>query len=110
MFLYRFLSENLAYISTLLAMRPPPLEAPGGAAVSGSTAAPAPPLGQASPVTSAAATQQAAPAAGAPPTQPFVLLMDVQANAPNIRLPRSSGARPACPAALVLPAQLPPSF
>ncbi len=34
--------------------------------------------------------QAAAPTAQAP-VQPFVLLMDVRASAPNIRLPRNSG-------------------
>ena len=40
---------------------------------------------------SQAAVQAAAPTAQAP-VQPFVLLMDVRASAPNIRLPRNSGA------------------
>lgn len=111
-FLYRFLSENLTYISTMLAMRPPPLEfgpSPGAAPADSTTAASAAPEagapgtpaassaagGQAgSGAGSAASTQtavQAATSTAQAPVQPFVLLMDVRASAPNIRLPRSSG-------------------
>lgn len=113
-FLYRFLSENLTYISTMLAMRPPPLEfgpSPGAAPVDSATAASAAPEAGASgtpaassaaggqeqagsSVGAAASTQaavQAATSTAQAPVQPFVLLMDVRASAPNIRLPRSSG-------------------
>lgn len=103
-FLYRFLSENLTYISTMLAMRPPPLElgpSAGGnlpAESTGAAAAPAAPDAAAPGTPSAAggavstqaAVQAATPTAQAP-VQPFVLLMDVRASAPSIRLPRSSG-------------------
>ena len=108
-FLYRFLQENLDYITTMLAMRLPPLEAAaGGDAASGAAAAAAvgamPPAspskagaegqhqggGSGGGGAAAAAVQQAAPVQA--PLQPFVLLLDVQASAPNICLPRSSGA------------------
>lgn len=89
-FLYRCLSENLEYISTMLAMRPPPLDQPepGAAAPAGGDGI----AGQSMPAASAAVeqVQQATPTAQAP-LQPFVLLMDVQADAPNICLPRSTG-------------------
>jgi hypothetical protein len=93
-FLYRFLQENLTYISTMLAMRPPPLE---------SEASPAP--NQSAQLQSAVSGQSglgvAAGDAGAPsegvagqvqvPLQPTVLLLDVKASAPIICLPRHSG-------------------
>ena len=103
-FLYRFLQENLNYITTMLAMRLPPLEAGSGAGGASDAAAVAtagmPP---ASPSKAEVGGQQpgdgegsaaAAPAQEA--LQPFVLLLDVQADAPNICLPRSSGAAGSC--------------
>lgn len=95
-FLYRFLQENLTYISTMLAMRPPPLE---------SEASPAP--NQSAQLQSAVSGQSglgaAAGDAGAPsegvagqvqvPLQPTVLLLDVKASAPIICLPRHSGEK-----------------
>lgn len=110
-FLYRFLSENLTYISTMLAMRPPPLElgpstganlpsepaeaatAPAAAGTPSAAGGAAP--GGGSGAAGGAASTQAAVQAATPtaqaPVQPFVLLMDVRASAPSIRLPRSSG-------------------
>lgn len=117
MFLYRFLQENLTYISTMLAMRLPPLEAAAALALPPTEPATVPlPAGQAdaqqgggansgSGSAAAAAGQAAIPAgqdAQQQALQPFVLLMDVQASAPNICLPRhSSGC--SCPA-LAVPA------
>ncbi|KAL4858517.1 Vacuolar protein sorting-associated protein 13C [Chlorella vulgaris] len=94
-FLYRFLQENLTYISTMLAMRPLPVE---------SEASPAP--NQSAQLHSAVSGQSglgvAADDAGAPsegvagqvqvPLQPTVLLLDVKASAPIICLPRHSGS------------------
>jgi hypothetical protein len=124
-FLYRFLSENLTYISTMLAMRPPALEngPPAGAAAPSSgaapaAAAPAPPeavapgappaaggaaagsSGGAGAVASTQAAVQGATPTAQAPVQPFVLLMDVRASAPNIRLPRSSDSMDAIEADL----------
>jgi hypothetical protein len=98
-FLYRFLQENLNYITTMLAMRLPPLEAGSGAGGASDAAAVAtagmPP---ASPSKAEVGGQQpgdgegsAAVAPAQEALQPFVLLLDVQADAPNICLPRSSG-------------------
>ncbi|KAL4443584.1 hypothetical protein ABPG75_011321 [Micractinium tetrahymenae] len=105
-FLYRFLQENLAYLSTMLAMRLPSLEAEAALALPPAEPAVAPPAGEADVQqqgggggesgggSAAAATVQAtastAPAAQQQELQPFVLLMDVQASAPNICLPRHS--------------------
>ena len=88
-FLYRFLQENLTYLSSMLAMRLSPLEPPGTAVATPTTESMG---GSASPTKSAGSVPVPVPVAGRPPLQPFVLLMDVQANAPVICLPRNSGA------------------
>jgi hypothetical protein len=77
----------------MLAMRLPPPGQPGEAAaltgdVHQSQVLPgSPEQGPAA----AGGTQEQQAAQGQPPPQPFVLLMDVNARAPNIRLPRNSG-------------------
>ncbi|KAL4447306.1 hypothetical protein ABPG77_007339, partial [Micractinium sp. CCAP 211/92] len=107
-FLYRFLQENLTYISTMLAMRLPPLEAAAALALPpADPSAGHPAAGQAgalvqdsgsSPGGGGSTTGAAQPAAltgqaaEQPQLQPFVLLMDVQASAPNICLPRHSSS------------------
>lgn len=82
-FLYRFLMENVQYISTMLAMRLPPMESSAHDIIDGdegsrkeidAAPSPGPPL-QTTP------TQH---------TQPFVMVMDVEMNAPVISLPRAS--------------------
>lgn len=87
MFLYRFLQENLTYISTMLAMRMPPPDQPGEATapLAGSTS-----QSKGLPGPESVQPEQQASQAQAP-AQPFVLLMDVSASAPNILLPRNSG-------------------
>lgn len=87
----------------MLAMRLPPLEA-GPSPAAPAAAAPAAPeagaegapaaVAAGTPAAGAQAAVQAATPTAQAPVQPFVILMDVRASAPNIRLPRSSGARP----------------
>ena len=113
-FLYRFLQENLLYISTMLAMRLPPLEAPGGtsAAPGDPAAAPEAPE-EASPFKAGAAAgggraasspSKAAGGSGADQqpeqeqqeeaatsVQPMLLLLDVEMEAPVICMPRNTG-------------------
>lgn len=81
-FLYRFLQENLQYISIMLAMRPPPkLQQPAGReALAGTT------------FKSEQGQDQPKAAAPAAPVEPFVVLLDVQANAPVICMPRDTGS------------------
>lgn len=73
-FLYRFLTENLQYISTMLAMRlePPPQAQPA----SQPQIEPAQPEGAQQP-------QQAQ-------QEPFLLLLDVEMDAPVISMPRNT--------------------
>jgi hypothetical protein len=106
-FLYRFLQENLLYITTMLAMRPPVLvfdgtsststagEAAGGG--EGSTISPMHSLQEMQRTPSHPSKEQApsAPAIAPSPTQqqqqqPFILAMDVEMCAPVISMPRSS--------------------
>lgn len=98
MFLYRFLQENLTYITTMLAMRLPPAEQQAPAEAAGAPeAAVAGPMSPRTSEVQQAQQQQgagggaAAQAQAQAPLQPFVLLMDVKASAPNICLPRNSG-------------------
>jgi hypothetical protein len=99
-FLYRFLSENLQYISTMLAMRLPAVGAPkatgeGEAAATAAAVREAGllPVEQAqqvpAAVTSPTKSAQAEPSAQ-PTQQPFMLLLDVEMSAPVIRMPRST--------------------
>jgi hypothetical protein len=94
-FLYRFLQENLQYISTMLAMRLPPLTPdevdPGqqqdsAAPPSGpTTPRHQPRTAETAPSPSPATTEEAS-------TAPFALVMDVVMNAPIIQLPRTSSS------------------
>ncbi|KAL4527774.1 hypothetical protein Ndes2437A_g02912 [Nannochloris sp. 'desiccata'] len=106
-FLYRFLQENLLYITTMLAMRPPPLVSstsistvpvPGeGETTGGEVSLISPSTSQQMQRTPSHRTkQQQEPAAAAQPEQqqllPFILAMDVEMCAPVISMPRSSSS------------------
>ena len=103
-FLYRFLQENLNYLTTMLAMRLPALDAGsgggGGAGDAPAVVAAAAAIPPTSPSKAAPEGQHGGGSTAAAPAQealqPFVLLLDVQADAPNICLPRGSGAAGSC--------------
>lgn len=74
-FLYRFLQEVLQYISTMLAMRSQPLDQQLPAAPTASTAS---------------TQQQQQQPQQQPGWEPLLLLLDVEADAPVVRMPRST--------------------
>ena len=100
-FLYRFLQENLQYISIMLAMRPPVQQAQQSGtasprALTGAGSSSPSPRGPISPrkelnrqeSQSQSQSQQAQQAQ----QQPFVLAMDIEMDAPVISMPRSSNS------------------
>lgn len=106
MFLYRFLQENLLYITTMLAMRPPPLvftssTVPGeeaGKAPEGEGFLTSPSTSQqmqrtpSQPTKQQQEQEQTAALSEQQQQQPFVLAMDVEMSAPVISMPRSSNS------------------